>query len=616
MYPVTTDFLDKVRASERRILGRVTIDYTDWQIDQSIQIATNEQANISYPAHTADGIVEPYAKYAALDGAWVLGQDFTLAPGPDEAEFQQMGWWGGELSGAGGAFTSPYPTLTVTHFGRPVHRLKVTGDSKREEWPVDFTIRLYGEDDLLLYTETVTGNTQIHWHKELAQHVSSVVKQVLTITKWSHAGRQVKVLEFFTSIQQTYELGDLVEINLLEEREIGIGTIPVGAISANEITIKLRNDDRRFDAGNENSSLYQLLKPNRRIRAWLGVRYEDETEEMVPLGTYWSTEWQAPENEVIATVTGRDRMELLRKSTYQTSQVLQNKTLAELAEIVLQDTGLTIGEYDIDPALQGIVVPYAWFEPVSHREALRLIAEAGMATAYADRDNKIRLEPFASGGVEPVLEIGPDQYFRADNPTKYGEVANEVIVETQPLRPVDTAQEVYRSNEPVTVPAGQTVTVMAHYNERPVIEAQASLNGATSTVIQSAIYYGWGAEVTLHNPGGAVEDITLLISGKPLKILNKERAVARDEDSIVDLGVLRYELTNPLVQTRQVAQQLADLILASVSHPRRDIEIDWRGNPALELGDRVASKGGEFVAIRNQLNWAGAFSAVMTGRRA
>ena len=336
----------------------------------------------------------------------------------------------------------------------------------------------------------------------------------------------------------------------------------------------------------------------------------------IPLGLYWSTEWQAPEDKVTATVTGWDRLELLRKSTYQSSQILQNKTLAELAEIVLSDAGLAAADYSIDTALQSITVPWAWFEPVSHREALRIIAEAGMATAYADRDGIIRIMPFTAGGTMSVLEIGPDQYFRADNPLRYGEVANEVIVETQPLRPVETVQEIFRSNEPVAVGAGQTVVVTAHYNERPVIEAAASLEGATNTVIQSVTYRGWGADITLHNPGGAGENITVVIRGKPLKVLNQERAVARDENSIIDLGVLRYELTNPLVQTRTVAQQLADLILAIVSSPRRDIDIDWRGNPALELGDHITSKGGGFVVIRNELGWAGALRGRTTGRRA
>lgn len=335
----------------------------------------------------------------------------------------------------------------------------------------------------------------------------------------------------------------------------------------------------------------------------------------IPLGLYWSTDWHAPEDKVTATVTGRDRLELLRKSTYQTSQVLQNKTLAELAEIVLLDAGLAAADYSIDTALQSITVPWAWFEPVSHREALRIIAEAGMATAFADRDGIMRIMPFTAGGIVPVLEINADNFFKADNPLRYGEVVNEVIVETQPLRPVETVQEIFRSNEPVAVGAGQTVVVTAHYNERPVIEAAASLEGATNTVIQSVTYRGWGADITLHNPGGAGENITVVIRGKPLKILNKERAVVRDENSIIDLGVLRYELTNPLVQTKAVAQQLANLILTTVSNPRRSIDIDWRGNPALELGDRITSKGGEFMVIRNELNWDGALRAKLVGRK-
>ena len=177
-------------------------------------------------------------------------------------------------------------------------------------------------------------------------------------------------------------------------------------------------------------------------------------EEYVPLGTFWSLDWDSPDDTLEATVTARDRMELLRKGTYQTSQVQQNKTLYELAEIVLQDAGLTSDEYIIDTDLQNIIIPYAWFNPMSHREALRLIAEAGLAAAFQNRDGKIQIESFLITGDEPVLEITEDDYFpplRA--PSRQDQVANEIIVDTQPLRPAAVAEEVYRSNEPMTIPA-------------------------------------------------------------------------------------------------------------------------------------------------------------------
>ena len=271
MYPVTQDFLDKMKADRRQVLARVEIDYTDPFLDQSIEIEASENANVSYPEQTADSVQESTHKWASVDGSWVLDGTYHLAPPPDKLSQYQFGWWGKQLAGAGGAFAAPYPALTVAHLPRPIRQLKVVGDTAREEYPVDFNIRLYGPDDTLLKTETVTGNTQVNWSKTLAVPVLDVAKQVLEITRWSHEGRQAKIIEFFTSIREIYEIGDLMSLHLLEEREASQGSLPVGNISANEITLVLNNEDKKFDIDNENSPLKNLLKPNRRIQVWLGI---------------------------------------------------------------------------------------------------------------------------------------------------------------------------------------------------------------------------------------------------------------------------------------------------------------------------------------------------------
>ena len=202
MYPVSQEFNDKMRADRRQVLARVAIDYTDPFLDQSIEIETSENANISYPQQTADSVQEATHKWASLDGSWVLDGTYHLAPSPEKLTQYQFGWWGKQLAGAERGFTSPYPALTVTHLPRPIHTLKVIGDTARGEYPVDFEIKLYGPDDTLLKTETVTGNDQVSWSKTLDSHVVDVAKQVLTITKWSHEGRCAKIIEFFTSIRE------------------------------------------------------------------------------------------------------------------------------------------------------------------------------------------------------------------------------------------------------------------------------------------------------------------------------------------------------------------------------------------------------------------------------
>ena len=275
MYPVSQEFNDKMRADRRQVLARVEIDYTDPFMDQSIEIEANEQANVSYLQQTADSVDQTTRKYACLDGTWDLTSgEYHLAPSANMLYLYQMGWWGAQFCDQNGYFASPYPTLTVRHPPRPIRQLKVVGDTAREEYPVDFTIKLYAQDDTLLKTETVTGNDQVSWSKALEPQVMDVEKQVLEITKWSHAGRCTKIIEFFTSIREVYETSDLVSIRLLEEREASQGSLPVGNISSNEITLVLNNEDKKFDIDNENSPLKNLLKPNRRIQVWLGIDIE------------------------------------------------------------------------------------------------------------------------------------------------------------------------------------------------------------------------------------------------------------------------------------------------------------------------------------------------------
>lgn len=646
MYPVTQAFTEQMRADKRRVLGRVQIDFTDPFLDQSIYIEVSEQSNISYPEQVADGISESYARFAALDGAWVLGEDWALAPSPDEAATKQMGWWGMQLADANGYFTQPYPILIITHAERPIHSLRVTGDSKRGEYPTDFLIKLYDAENTLLYTETVTGNMQVAWQKSLSQPVLGVVKQELIITRWSHDGRQVKILEFFTAIQETYEGDDIFYIALLEEREISQGSLPVGNISANEITIRLNNETRKFDASNPNSPLLGLIKPNRRIKAWLGID-NNGTKEWVPLGIFWCSDWEAPEDDIYAQTRGRDRLELLRKSTYSTSQVQINKTLYDLAIAVLQDADLKSDEYWVDTELQEFVVPYAYFEPQSHREALRKISEACLGQVFCDRNGTLRIEglsyterrieeqlaSYFLEGAYPaeitaleVYGIGPDDYFTKNSPSKSNEMANYIEVETQPLKPAAIAEEIYRSNEVINVPANSTKSLTVYYNKIPCIEAIASLEGATNTVIQEVTYYAWGAGMKLYNPGGTAENVTLVINAKPLSVQNKEKAIAKDDISIRENGLIRYTFPgNPLVQTLDVAQKIADKLLQSFKDPRRDVELDWCGNPALELGDIVMiadyQRGREdvrgfYYITRQELEWDGALRAKLEGRRA
>lgn len=263
-------FNEQIQADERRIYGRVVIDYTDPFKDEGVHVfsMTGSRYDDFLPQIT-DGKTLPSAKWASLDGAWELDGSWSIAPAEPT---MQVGWWSDERSGLDGSFEfSPRVALSFA-VPQVIDKLTVTGDALRGEWPRNFVIDFRDEDGGLMdFHVAVSDNENIHWEQEIEEPLPGVRVMELTIFRWSHPGRQAKIVEFYTALQEVYEGDSLISIQLLEEREVSGGSLPIGNISANEIEVKLNNLDRRFSAGNENSPLYGMLRANRRIRAWLGI---------------------------------------------------------------------------------------------------------------------------------------------------------------------------------------------------------------------------------------------------------------------------------------------------------------------------------------------------------
>ena len=591
-------------ASVRDIKCKVVVDFTSPFLDESVTVTSTEANRIASLQQTADSVTSMSAKYLLLDGSGALDGTWCLGGG-------QVGWFGTSASDASAEFDAPYPSLTITHTSRPIQSIKVAGDDKRNEYPVDFTVKLYDVSNTLLHTQTVTGNDAVIY-SEAIDTVSAVVKQVLTITKWSAVGTCVKIAEFYTSIQEIFLRDDIFQINLLEEREVSEGSLPIGSISSNEIDIRIYNENRIFDAGNTASPLYGTIKPNRRVRVYL---YEDE-EDLSPLGVFWTGEWTVPEQELWAQTTGRDRIAQLGQSTFSTGEVYEDYSLLDLFTLVLTDAGLEATEFVIDTDLDLITVPYAYFSSQSHREALRKLSEAGLAQVYCDRDGIIQIEgPDYSSGVS-VLTMTDDQYFKKDNPTNWGTLYNYIIVDTQPLT-LGSSETVFEDTEAQAIDNEEAVTRLVYYDTTPCLDASATVTGDAE--LTSATYYAWGASCVI--TGTSTGTYTLSITAKPLTVKNKQRSIAQDTVSIAENGKLTYTFAgNPFVQTLAQAQAISAQILASYKDPRRDVTLEWRGDPTIELGDRItitdSYENNEYIVVSNRIEYDGTLKEETKGRKA
>ena len=106
-----------------------------------------------------------------------------------------------------------------------------------------------------------------------------------------------------------------------------------------------------------------------------------------------------------------------------------------------------------------------------------------------------------------------------------------------------------------------------------------------------------------------------------MTVSNTVMVIKKDDASIKDVGEKRYIFpVNPLVQTVQDAEDIADILLAYYKEPRRDLDMDWRGNPALLLGDRITvtdnNEQNDYFVVRQELEFDGALRASLNGRKA
>ena len=621
MLPISESYKAAMYSNQRRIVGQVQINFSNPFLDPSVMVVVSDEAYHSWPGQSADSNDITSRKWASLDGSWVVDGTWHLCPDTAaDAACNQMGWWGAQVSGLNGSFETPYPEIEASFSARALHSINIAGDVQRGEYPVDFTIRVFNGVDLV-YIQSINRNGKVYWDVDLTGlNITSITKIKLTISKWSKGGTNAKIVEFFATLNQTYTGSDIFQMNLLEEREFSTGTLPIGNIASNELVLRLNNAHHLFDAGNADSPFFGLVLPNRRIRASLGIIEPGGAVEWVPLGVFWSGEWSIPDDDIYIETTALDRLNLLTLQIYK-APVFQNISAYDLATRILNATGYI---YSVDPALVEYVIPYAWFdENTTFREALRQLAEATMSQVYVDRFDTVQFQgPTYLQNSQTVsrANITRSQYTRSSNPVNRGQLANFITVPVAPLAP-GASEQVYQSSEPIPAAAGETLTVTVSYSKKPAINASATVaNGPSGLAITDVIYYAWGADITVSG-ASAAGTFGIAVDGTPLVVAGARNMAAKDTASIQQNGVQIYTFKgNQLIQTAAMAQTIADTCLSLSKNPRRDLELDWQGDPALELGDRITvpdsrTTTADFYIVSNELSFDGGLSSLIKGKR-
>ena len=227
--------------------------------------------------------------------------------------------------------------------------------------------------------------------------------------------------------------------------------------------------------------------------------------------------------------------------------------------------------------------------------------------------------------------ITRDDYFDRTQPSKSEELKNIVRVPITSITEQAEATEVYRSDPAITVPANGSITVDVDYSSYPASDPSGALEdiGAGIT-ITSEEYYACSAKVVFANSTGSDTTVVLVVSGTVFDTKSDEFVEDLDDDSIIENGKCKYEFpANHLIQNRIMGAKIAAKLLDNYKTWRKDTNIVWRGNPALELGDLIEvpeyqwphkapltyDVQADFYIYKNKLEYDGTLKATTDGRK-
>lgn len=291
----------------------------------------------------------------------------------------------------------------------------------------------------------------------------------------------------------------------------------------------------------------------------------------VPFGNYYSESTNVADNGKTITISGYDELYQLGDTTFRNGIVhIEGRSLYDWAAEVAEDAGI---ELTIDNAFKNIIST-GYITEVPHREALRLIAEAGNGILVIDANGNISLkkhtptekgELTADDIVEGSYSVENSDKYLGINVTKYTFSAASAEQELGHL------DEIGLTVEP------QEIEIV--YSEYPAVTStiQVFVDTTSSAQITSTKIYSDRCIITLTGTAGDTTFIT--ITGKPYN--NATTAVTRGSTA---KNIKTIE--NNYLITGNIADDVADYQYERVVNKyKRSAEIV--SSTEFDLGDRV-----------------------------
>ncbi len=355
---------------------RVKFQLADVDAAEDATVTATSEASISHLSQAHNKTDEMSGKLATLErNYFLLDGSFEL---PDENDNGETGWWSNEISDEDGYLL--VPQVLEFNFTKEHSSIgfTVVFDDKANEFAEDFTIQVYGNSGLL-YENNVAGNTLHTYIVETP--VEGYKKVVITFTKTSKSFRRVRVCEVVFGVIQIFDKNNTKELNLLYEISLN-----AESFSSHELDITIDNSDKKYNMINPNG-IYKYLQQGQGLNVQVGVGDSPNSIVKVNMGRFYYSYSNAEDDSITARITANDLAYTLIQTRCRIGTT-GTWTVNEAVNAVIADCGLDI-TVSILPEIGSRIINKCIPYNLSHREAIRMIAQASKSTCYFNRNDTL-----------------------------------------------------------------------------------------------------------------------------------------------------------------------------------------------------------------------------------
>lgn len=538
-------------------------------------------SNTTYPFATASatsadsGFEAGFACDGRISVNEILGTGRYL---PTALRGKSYGWRSSEISNIFGIFE--IPQIITIKYKEAESSASLYFIAGSLGIPKTFKVYLQNmQNEWELLTEVNDNNEDI-WRTSI-----SIERRILgfrlEILETQNPGAKVHIIE--TGIIRTVVLDkeEIVDMQLLEELKVDT-SMPIGGICSNELDITLNNELGWYTQNSDAALFQNLVKQGIKLQAFLGMYNTDNLCEYLPLGKFYMTESDSPNDTLETSMVAYD--ELYTKGNLDVPElpVFYDVFISELISELLQAVGVPITRIKIN-LVKDFRVPVGWVPSGSVFNALNELCIAGHCCVFIDREENYQIRSNLED-LDPLVDWHDDnQIIRLANPLKVTDLCETVQVEF--CRATEASTTDLINMDINSLVRGSTTFNSVALNGAPVSSVDMIQIVPGNNIKLTDLSIGANTISFVLQNSGEQSDLSINATGKAYTLIYST-TTAKDYNPALR-GAQQFKISSNLIQNLKDAKIFSRSLLAYVTDISAKYEMNARGNLSLELMDAI-----------------------------